>query len=58
MDDLGLFGLERALAACLFCAKGMASRDPKAEHILRSVIALLESAHDELANPAAAQASA
>jgi hypothetical protein len=51
MDDMGIFGLERALAACLYCARGMASRDPKAESVLRGVITLLELAHRELADP-------
>lgn len=58
MDDMGLYGLERALAACLYCARGMAARDPKAERVLRGVIVLLETAHQELANPEQPRASA
>jgi len=58
MDEIGMFGLERALAACLICARSMASRDAKTARVLRPVIALLESAHAELTNPDAPRATA
>ena len=48
MTDTRFTSLECALAACLLCAKGMASRDPRAAQELRVVIAMLQSAHDEL----------
>jgi len=48
MTDTRFMSLERALAACLICAHGMASRDPVAAQALRVVIAMLQSAHDEL----------
>jgi len=58
MSELGFTGLERAVAACLLCARAMAARDPKIGRKLRLVIAMLESAHEELARPDASRAAA